>query len=178
MFLTNEVQHSGKLTCLWVSPQTQIMVKVLLRFINLFTGAWSFYKTPYHCLLLLSGTTGTQWLHEIFIENSLQQQFLNVSNLQALQEILGMCIHANHIQKNFLATCNTLTFVSFQPQVLYYLQYCTSFNLPLAILLKTISPTAQMLSCGFILSAVCTHFAIFGVSFTINYSNKYSIIYV
>lgn len=35
-----------------------------------------------------------------------------------------------------------------------------------------------MLSHGFILSAVCTHFAIFGVSFTVSYSNKYSIIYV
>lgn len=53
-----------------------------------------------------------------------------------------------------------------------------SFNLLLAILLKSVSPTAQMLSSGFILSAVCTHFAIFGVSFTISYSNKYCIIYV
>ena len=35
-----------------------------------------------------------------------------------------------------------------------------------------------MLSHGFVLSAVCTHFAIFGVSFTISYSTKYSIIYV
>ena len=178
MCLTKSVQHSVKLTCLWVSPQTRIMVKVLLRFIKLFTGICSFHKNQKHCLLSLSRTTGTPLLHDIFIANSLQQQFLNVSNLQGLQEILGTYIHAKHIQKNFLATYNTLTSVLFQPQVLYYLQYCTSFNLPLAILLKTISPTVQMLSHGFVLSAVCTHFAIFGVSFTISYSTKYSIIYV
>lgn len=67
--LNRKSLNSVKLRCLWVSPQTEI--QVFLRFINLFTGTSSCHKNPNHPLLSLSRTTGTQWLHDIFKENSL-----------------------------------------------------------------------------------------------------------